>query len=176
MSENKEKKSYEEAILIAEHVISLIKPHCVRVEIAGSLRRKCQYVGDIEIVLIAKPYEVGLFESGVAEIINQWQKVKGELNYGICKYTQRIHQSGIKIDFFFAQEDNWGNTLAIRTGSSDYSYKVLANGWKSAGYESENNYLYKIGDRTEKMVLKEEKDLFDLIGIEYIDPEKRNLN
>ena len=86
---------YSKAILIAEKVKAELAPHCERIEIAGSLRRKKEFVGDIEIVAIPKDYEIGLFESGIATVINKWPKLKGELP---CKNTQRMLPEGIKLD------------------------------------------------------------------------------
>ena len=65
---------YEEAIEIAEKVKTLLLPHCERVEIAGSVRRKKTDVKDIEIVAIPKPFDTGLFESGIATVVNKWQE------------------------------------------------------------------------------------------------------
>ena len=158
-----------EAQAIALKVLEQLKPYCIRAEIAGSIRRKKSEVGDIEIVAIPKPYSVGLLEDGIASVVNKWQKVKGELP---CRYTQRILPEGIKLDLFFAEEGNWGSIFAIRTGSADYSHKVLANGWVRQGFKSEGGYLYRDGEKYE---VREEADLFRLIGVSYVEPEKRNL-
>src|SRR3989304_9128895 len=163
---------YKEAKTIADKLVMLLSPHCFRIEIAGSIRRENDIVGDVEIVCIPKPYQTGLFQDGIAEIVNQWQKVKGELEYGKTKYTQRILPEGIKLDIFFAEEGNWGLIFAIRTGSSDYSHKVLANGWVKRGYKSEGGYLMQNGTRYK---VWEEKDLFDRIGVAYIEPKYRNI-
>lgn len=163
---------YAEAHAIALDVLSQLEPHCIRAEIAGSIRRKKLLVGDIEIVAIPKPYGIGMFEDGLAAVVNKWKKVKGEMEYGKVGYTQRILPSGIKLDLFFAQEDNWGNIFAIRTGSADYSYKVLASTWVSLGYKSDGGYLFRNGKRYE---MKEEVDLFNLLGLRYVEPEERNL-
>jgi DNA polymerase (family 10) len=157
---------------IAEAVLEQLRPHCKRIQIAGSIRRMKENVGDIEIVAIPLPYSTGMFEDGLAKIVNQWEKVKGELEYGKSKYTQRILPEGIKLDLFFAEEDNWGYTLALRTGSADYSHKMLASGWSRRGFKSIDGYLWKDGERYE---VKEERELFDIVGIPYIEPEKRNL-
>lgn len=161
----------EQAELIAEEVKALLAPHCERIEIAGSIRRRKLEVGDIEIVAIPKPYDVGLFESGIALVVNQWEKVKGELP---CKYTQRILPEGIKLDLFFAMPDNWGLIFAIRTGSADYSHKVLAAGWVKAGYKSVDGMLT---DRETGLtrVVPDEKELFRLAGVEWIPPERRTV-
>jgi DNA polymerase/3'-5' exonuclease PolX len=166
------KFAYTEAHSIALAVLELLRPHCIRIEIAGSLRREKPEVKDIEIVAIPKPYQTGLFQDGIAEVVSQWQKVKGELEYGKCKYTQRILPEGIKLDLFFAEEGNWGLIFAIRTGSADYSHKVLANGWVKRGYKSEGGYLTQGGKVYE---VREEKDLFDRLGIQYVEPKHRTL-
>lgn len=158
-----------DALNIAERVLEELRPHCVRCEIAGSIRRKKAEVKDIEIVAIPKDYQVGLFESGIASVVNKWQKVKGELP---CKYTQRVLPEGIKLDLFFAEPENWGLIFAIRTGSADYSHKVLAAGWVKAGYQSRDGYLWHGRD---KYNCREEKDLFDRIGVEWIKPELRSI-
>ena len=159
---------YEQALEIAEKVKALLSPHCERIEIAGSIRRKKPDVKDIEIVAIPKPFDTGLFESGIATVVNQWQKVKGELP---CKYTQRILPDGIKLDLFFAERGNWGLIYAIRTGSADYSHKVLATGWVKRGYKSEGGYLVANG---KQVAVLEEEDLFNRIGVPIVAPELRN--
>ena len=169
MSEQIKRYTHATAYKIALEVIEQLKPYCERIEIAGSLRRKKADIGDIEIVAIPKPYSTGLLESGFATVVNKWEKVKGELP---CKYTQRILPEGIKLDLFIAEEGNWGSILATRTGSADYSYKVLANGWVRQGFKSDGGYLFRDGEKYE---VKEEKDLFRLIGIPYVEPEYRNL-
>ena len=158
----------EQALEIAEKVKALLAPHCERIEIAGSIRRKKPDVKDIEIVAIPNPFDTGLFESGIATVVNQWQKVKGELP---CKYTQRILPEGIKLDLFFAERGNWGLVYAIRTGSADYSHKVLANGWVKRGYKSEGGYLVANGKQID---VPEEEDLFRRIGVPFKEPELRS--
>jgi DNA polymerase/3'-5' exonuclease PolX len=165
----KNKFPYEQALRIAEATLEQLRPHCIRAEIAGSIRRKKAEVGDIEIVIIPKPFELGLFESGIASVVNKWEKVRGELP---CKYTQRILPEGIALDLFFAEESNWGNIFAIRTGSADYSHKVLATQWVKCGFKSIDGHLWR---EDEQYSLCEEEDLFQLIGIPYVAPEYRNI-
>jgi len=147
----------------------MLEPHCDRIEIAGSIRREKPEVKDIEIVAIPKPYDTGLFESGIATVINQWPKVKGELP---CKYTKRILPEGIKVDIFFARPENWGLILAIRTGSADYSHYVLARAWTSRRMHSQEGILH-LGHTP--LVVKEEKELFEICGIAWKEPKHREL-
>ena len=117
---------------------------------------------------IPKPYNTGLFESGIATVVNQWPKVKGELP---CKYTQRVLPEGIKLDLFFAEPGNWGLILAIRTGSAKYSHCVLAKGWVKKGYKSNEGWLMRNRKRIET---PEESDIFHIIGIDMPKPEERD--
>ena len=160
---------YSKAFEIAEKTKSQLAPFCERIEIAGSIRRRKANVKDIELVAIPKPYNTGLFESGIATVVNRWEKVKGELP---CKYTQRILPEGISLDLFFAEPDNWGLIFAIRTGSADYSHMTLATTWVKFGFKSEGGYLTRNGLRIN---IREEKDLFELLEIPYLDPELRSI-
>lgn len=169
----------EKAKAIAEELVKQLAPHCIRIEIAGSIRREKPEVKDIEIVAIPKPYEVGLFESGIASVVSSWQKVKGELP---CKYTQRLitrlpavdFVGEIKLDLFFARPENWGLILAIRTGSAEYSHQVLANGWVKKGYHSVEGMLFHDKSKWERKIT-EEWQLFDLIGIPMPEPKDRDI-
>ena len=160
----------DQATAIAERVKALLAPHCDRIEIAGSIRRRKDDVGDIEIVAIPKPYDVGLFASGIAPIVNQWPKVRGELP---CKYTQRTLPEGIALDLFFATPTNWGLIYAIRTGSAEYSHRVLAHGWSVRGFKSVEGVLYNSAGRP--VATPEEEDLFRLAGVPLVPPEQRTI-
>ena len=157
----------QQAKEIALKTLEQLRSHCNRIEIAGSIRREKPEPNDIEIVAIPKPYDVGLFESGIATVVNCWEKVKGELP---CKYTQRILPEGIKLDLFFATPENWGLIFAIRTGSADFSYKVLASRWAKLGYKSVNGMLTRDG---KTYPVLEEKDLFEMLGLEWVEPRLR---
>jgi len=159
---------YSKAKRIADSVLQELKPHCERIEIAGSIRRKKEYPNDIEIVAIPKPYDVDLFESGIATVVNKWERVKGTLP---CRYTQRILPEGIKLDLFFATYDNWGLIFAIRTGSAEFSHQKLATVWVKQGYHSKDGMLHNQFGK--QLPIREEIDLFNLLGIDWVEPIDR---
>jgi len=97
------------------------------------------------------------------------EKLRGELP---CKYTQRVLPQGIKLDLFFATPENWELIFAIRTGSADYSHKVLASGWVARGYKSIGGNLTHNGKVIE---VREEEDLFKRIGVPFALPKNRNI-
>ena len=151
----------DEAKKIADKYVEILKPYCLRIEIAGSIRREKPEVGDIELIAIVKDIKE------FSKEVNKLEKVKGNPT---GKYTQRILPEGIKLDLFMANIRNWGLIFAIRTGSARYSHEILACGWVKRGYKSINGMLTKNGREIE---VREEKDLFNLIGVAYVQPNQR---
>lgn len=168
------RKAKQEAIWLRDQ----LAPFCDRIEIAGSIRRQATEVKDIEIVCIPKLEEQrDLFGAitghqhcaGFVKVVQQFEKVKGDAVLG--KYTQRILPSGIKADIFMTNPESWGYILAIRTGSAVFSRDVLATGWVRKGYHGKDGILYNKDGKA--VILREEEDLFRLLGIEWIHPIDR---
>lgn len=170
----------DKARQIAYKYCEMLAPYCHKIEIAGSIRRRRPQVKDIEIVCIPKrmPINNGLFGYDPDElitypefdkIINNLEKIKGEPG---GRYTQRKLPEGINLDLFICFKGNWGNIFAIRTGSAEYSHKVLAAGWVKKGFKSIDGFLHKGNTRID---IFDEKDFFELLGIPWLEPEKREL-
>jgi len=165
-----------QAELLAQQVLNELQPHCERIEIAGSIRRKKPMCGDIEIVCIPKirPVSTGLFVDDFAATILQWPKVRGEPD---GRYTQRLYPiddtHNFKLDIFICEPANWGYIYFIRTGSASFS-AWAARRWKKAGYEGQQGQLVRLMDK-KVMELREEADLFKLLKIDmhYLDPFNR---
>jgi DNA polymerase/3'-5' exonuclease PolX len=170
-----------EALNIASSIVAELGPYCEQIEIAGSIRRQRPTIGDIEIVCVPAPYDSSpLFRSGIALIVDQWEKVRGELP---CRYTQRLHPSGMKVDLFMPDPRGFGLQLAIRTGSADWCKQVLAPAWARAGYRSHVGILYKVVNLFEGLPgfdgpavpTRTECELFELIGLPWVEPVDREV-
>jgi DNA polymerase/3'-5' exonuclease PolX len=169
---------YSAAKIQAQQLMDLLRPHCSRIEVAGSIRRQAYYVKDVEIVCIPKQEEIrDLFGqltgtrscSGFIKAVQTLERVKGD---PVGKYTQRILPGGMKADIFLATPENWGLILAIRTGSAAFSRDVLAGGWVRKGYHGKDGMLHNRDGKP--VIMREEEDLFRLIGIEWIHPIDRS--
>jgi len=151
-----------------------LKPFCERIEIAGSIRREKQLCRDIEIVCIPKTiikqsdlfFTIEQVHPGFINAINKYEKVKGEPN---GKYTQRVLPGNIKADIFIANNNNWGLILAIRTGSAEFSHS-LAREWVKQGYHAARGILYY---GYQPHFIREEIDLFKLLKINWVPPQRR---
>ena len=52
---------YKQAKEIADNIVLMLSPFCDRIEIAGSIRRKKELIGDVEIVAIPNDrFQLGL--------------------------------------------------------------------------------------------------------------------
>lgn len=158
---------------VAANLLDRLTPHCERIDLAGSLRRRCRTVGDIEIVCIPKPYDATpLFASGIAPVVNQWRKIKGELP---CRYTARaLPWFGLQLDLFMPDPRGYGLQLAIRTGSADWAHHILAAAWVRAGYNSKGGLLHNSAGQV--VPTPDERGLFELIGLPWREPEERELD
>jgi DNA polymerase/3'-5' exonuclease PolX len=164
---------WRSAKVIADKVVSDLRPYCKRIETAGSIRRLRSEVKDIEIVYI--PKLACLID--LANCFAGWSRLKGKPT---GRYMQFLLPEGIKLDLFQANEKNWGLIYAIRTGSARFSRDILAKGWVKKGYSSEHGILYPIEmacegelDYKHPVYIKEEKDLFDFIGLAWVEPKER---
>lgn len=168
----------KKARLIADGLVTRLRPWCKRLEIAGSIRREKPEVGDIEVVCIPRKIEGSFFGDLVYDpqfsrtVKNFGRHIKGDLDNDF-KYAQIEieHIYGkINLDLFVANIKNWGYIMGIRTGSSDFSKNILASGWVRAGYNGIGGMLTKAGRPVE---VREEQDLFNLIGIPFVEPKDR---
>lgn len=168
----------KDAFEAARWLQKTLKPFCARIAIAGSIRRQCKTVNDIELVCIPKRVQTGLFSEDIAtdpgfvKAVNAWKVVKGEPT---GKYTQRlipINGENIVLDLFMTTAENWGMTFALRTGSADYSHYVLAKTWTKKGCKSEEGILLDEHDNARPFA--EEEDLFRYLGIDWVPPQERD--
>lgn len=157
---------------IADEVRAALTPYCDRCEIAGSIRRRCPEVGDVEIVCIRAPRSLWRF----VQAVECWPAVKGKPS---GRYTQRRLPGGATLDLFMATPETWGLILAVRTGSARFSHEVLARGWCEAGYVSRGGTLRHRGgwcglaEDGPPVPVREEADLFRLIGVRWVAPWER---
>jgi DNA polymerase/3'-5' exonuclease PolX len=161
------------ALDIAANTLAILRPRCHKADIAGSVRRQSPTIGDLEVVCLPdrSPLEsTPLFAGGFAAAVEQWPGIKGSPD---GRYTQRLLPCGLKLDLFMPHPDGYGLILAIRTGSEDWSHKVLATGWKRAGFHSDKGLLRR--EDGSVVPCRTERELFDVIGLKWVEPVDREV-
>lgn len=163
--------NYFQAERIAKSCVHDLAPYCERIEIAGSIRRHKPDVHDIEVVCIPKRITPKRTANAFcAAVLKMGRILEGKPTEKNVKV--RLIPDWITLDLFMVTSDNWGYQFAIRTGSADYSHTVLASGWVKAGYKGIDGMLTKDGV---PIPVREEWDLFELIGIPFEDPIRREV-
>ena len=133
---SKTQRPLPEGERIAAAIVADLAPSCARIQVAGSVRRRKEVVGDIELVAIPRYVPAGLFGDCTTNLL--WEHLHAGDAYRFTKGdhpTGRYYQltlprhAGVQLDLFLAQPDNWGLTLLVRTGSAAFSTALLAR-WK----------------------------------------------
>jgi DNA polymerase/3'-5' exonuclease PolX len=129
---------------IAVDICYKLQPFCSKINIAGSIRRKKSEVKDIEIICRPKLAPVSndnLFDSGEPkfDIISDFALAIAELGTiekgnAKGKYMKIALPQGVNLDLFIPDEEDYYRQYAIRTGSADYSFKIIATGWRKIGW------------------------------------------
>ena len=182
---------YREARAAATRAVDILRPHCHRIEIAGSLRRLSPQVHDIEIVCIPKIEAAGadLFGTETGRVNRELQVIQTGLVDGTFQHRlgkdgkracgerfQRLVYNGFPLDVFCVLPPaQWGVILALRTGPARYSKALVTQHCEGGkmlrpGQRIENGQLI---DRGLPVETPEEHDLYLQIGCFWVRPENR---
>lgn len=189
------KLPYRQVFPLAEKLVERLAPACTRIEIAGSLRRRRPFVGDIEVVAVPK-FERPVMGQTPAEcwdwsaldhLLAQWDRAKqidilkgGKLRGRDRKYTQFAFVSNAgqqyTVDLFLQPDPaTWGVNLMIRTGSQEFSQRMVTPKAKGGLMPDELHVAdARVWRGPEALATPEERAVFELWGIPYVRPEERN--
>lgn len=162
-----------EAMEMANELISRLGKACQRVEIAGSLRRGKQQVGDIEIVCIPH-LQPDLF--GGEDYL--WREVREALAaYKMVKGGDRYQQYNLgrcMADVFVTTREQWGVIFTLRTGSAEFSRKLVTPRTYGGMMPNDMHILDgRLWNRGVSVETQEERDLLAAMGLEWVEPEQR---
>ena len=180
---------------VALELLGLISPVCERIVIAGSLRREAEEVGDIELVCIPDVARAMLPRSGQSNLFGdpvgdlaadaldlELHRLitKGVLNYRLDDRGRRtfgplnkflVHvATGIPVDIFCTDFENWGLTLFVRTGPKDLNIRAMKR-FRDLGMRG--HVSSPITRSEEEIPCPTEELVFDLLEWKYVEPRKR---
>ncbi len=138
-----------------------------KVEIAGSYRRRKETVGDIDILVTSnKPKDV-------MDYIIKMQDVDAVLAHGITKSMIKL-KNGLEVDVRVLDEKEYGSALQYFTGNKEHNI-ALRNIALKKGYSLSEYGLFKL--KGKKWIAgRAEKDIYQKLGLQYIEPEMRENN
>lgn len=159
---------------LAERIREELAPFCDRIEIAGSIRRRCPLVGDIDIVALPKPGQFLALQARARE-------ATAPIREGDQEIVLRL-ANGIQLDLWIAQHasadfydpkpGNFGSLLVCRTGSTSFNMHLVDEA-KKKGYRW--NPHHGIFDGHGKcLAAAEEADIFRMLDLDFVKPEDRS--
>lgn len=177
---SKEKRPYAQSRLIADGLIDRLSPACQRIESAGSLRRECRCVGDIELVAVPVLHYDLLGEptgrSQVDDLLATWpvRIIKNGKRYKQFVLTTSAGNE-YQVDLFLQPDPaTWGVNFLIRTGGAEFS-KRMVTPTRLGGLMPDRYRVHeaRVWDGAATLDTPEERDVFAVWGMEYVPPEKR---
>jgi DNA polymerase (family 10) len=175
---------------LSGHLLRQIEPYAERIEIAGSVRRRRPDPSDIELLYIPKVApigQLGLFGEVEHEDLVERELLDmladGELGkrmneaghpIGFGKMNKAlVHIStGMGIDVFRTTRENWGMAMVVRTGPADWNVEMMS-AFQRLGM-SGHAYGGVTGHKLEAIACPDEATVFGLLGLPYIEPERRD--
>lgn len=174
---------------ILTHTLNIMKirSDTVRIQLVGSYRRKAKDSGDIDILLSSIDSEQGkkIMSNFIKELLKT-DNLDSSLVFssGNTKFMGlgKIDTYFRHIDIFYYSEKEYPFALLFSTGSGQFNIEMRADAIKKGYSLNEKELLYKDGSKISTEEYKsdigkdyptEEKDIFNFLGIKYIEPENR---
>ncbi len=139
-------------------------PFIEKVTIAGSLRRKMDTVGDIDIIVVSDDAKKAV------DVFTGMERTEEILESGNAK-ASIIYSDGIRVDMRVVDSSSYGSMLQYFTGSREHNIHLrkLAN---AKGY-SLNEYGFTSEGTGKFTPCSREKDIYKFLGLEPLPPELR---
>jgi len=177
------------AEVLAQGVVTWLETYCDKIEIAGSIRREKETVGDIEIVcqphnpialgvMLDNLVENGTIHKALYRHVDAKRKETMRPRWG--ERLRCFVLSGVTVELAIGDSDNFGYLHWLRTGPADGNKYVVTRMMieKSAmrfheGYGWLCDYVGEHPTYSHKLSLPDELTVFDALGLPYINARWR---
>jgi DNA polymerase (family 10) len=136
--------------------------------IAGSIRRMKEVVGDADLLATVSSSKTA--KEVMAYFINM-PEVAHVYSCGPTRSSVKL-KNYIDCDLRVVPEKSFGAALQYFTGSKDHNIELRKIAIKK-GLKLNEYGLFKIKNQKSKIKINEEKDIYEALGLQYIEPELR---
>lgn len=182
LSQAKGRMGIGDALPIADALLERLRAlkQIKQVEIAGSLRRRKETIGDVDFICSLKDGATG---DDVSAAFTKFPEVERILGQGSTKASV-LTVGGLQVDLRIVPIENFGAALLYFTGSKDHNVKLRGRALDQ-GLTLNEWGLYKLSeyDKSQKktgeapsvkpVASKSEADVYKKLGLPFIDPELR---
>ena len=166
--EGRERMNLGEASRIAEEFCAALEnmPEVKKISLAGSLRRGCETVGDIDILIHSvSPKKVmdAFVKLPQVESINAHGETKSSV----------LTRGNVQVDVRVVEAGQFGAAMLYFTGSKSFNIKLRQIALHKGMKVNEYGIFSTVGKTEKKLAAKTEEDCFKALGLPYIPPELR---
>lgn len=136
-----------------------------RIDVAGSLRRGRETIGDVDILVATDAPEA------VTEDFAELAEVDQLLAGGTAKASARLID-GLQVDLRFVDESHYGAALHYFTGSKQHHVQLRSRA-KRDGLKISEYGVFPQGADEDPIAARTETEVFDALDLPYIPPELR---
>ena len=166
--ENKKRLALADAEKIGNKLLALVKtfPGVQHAELAGSLRRRKETIGDIDLIITANEKDrkkiIGKFTSmpGIEKIIAA----------GRTKASIVLKEQQVQVDVRIVSNHEFGAAMLYFTGSKEHNIKLRSIA-KERGFKINEYGIFN--EQDEWLAGETEEEMYRFLGMNYIPPEKR---
>ena len=154
------------ALAVGEDMVDALRAHpaAIRVELAGSARRRADTVKDLDIVVAAHdPLALVEAFAGLEELDSVSRS--GEAG------ARAVTHSGLPVDLRIVPEEAFGNLLQHFTGSGKHNEAMRTEAVRRGLHVSEYGIADDESGKTESFTTEEE--VYERLGMQFVPPELR---
>ena len=132
---------------------------------AGSLRRRRETIGDLDILAISS-------DGGpLMEAFAGYDGAEAVISRGPTKSSLRL-RGGLQVDLRVLEEKSFGAALLYFTGSKDHNI-ALRRRAQERGLKVSEYGIFRAGEEGKPLAGKTEEECYRLLGLDWIPPELR---
>ncbi len=164
-----ERHLFDEAWNAAQAVLEKLEKRkdVQKCEIAGSLRRHRETIGDLDILASSKNPEA------VMEFFTALPEVETVIAKGETKSSVNLKGSGIQVDLRVIAEKEFPFALHYFTGSKEHNILMRQRAQDMGMKLNEYGLFREIGKKETPVPCKSEEEIFKTLKLDYIPPEIR---
>ncbi|MEM0128931.1 MAG: helix-hairpin-helix domain-containing protein [Thermoplasmata archaeon] len=159
------RRPIEEVLPVAQRLLAAVRAGLApeeRAELAGSLRRFRESVGDVDLV-VGSPRAGAIFDRAAADPMVAQVLLRGETKMTV------ILRGGLQVDLRVVPPESFGAALQYFTGSKDHNVR-LRSAARALGLKLNEYGVYR-DDRP--VAGRAEADVYGALGLSWIPPELR---
>src|SRR6266567_784476 len=158
----------------ASHMYTVLKelPEIVRLQVAGSLRRRRETIGDIDMVLSVANSASEDVRRKIMDVFTSQPSVQAITGKGETK-SSVVLSSGINMDLRVVNDSQFPYTLHHFTGSKEHHIPLRRRALSMNMTINDYGLFRGKEPNLELVPCKDEADIYAALGMAYIEPELR---